>query len=125
MTDSGGHGHDRYDGLRRRLLPGGGLDRAGGGRGLLIVGQSCRISTYALFRPTDDVGEVRPIRLGAGVLVGAFAVVHGGTDLGDAGRVEDHCVVGQPERGYAVRQHFSGAGAPTVIGAGSVVRAGA
>lgn len=93
--------------------------------GLLTIGTGCRVSDYALFRPVDDVGEVRPIVLGPAAAVGAFSIMHGGTTLGAGCRVEDHCVVGQPERGYAVRQHFTGAGGQTTLAAGCVVRAGA
>jgi acetyltransferase-like isoleucine patch superfamily enzyme len=93
--------------------------------GVLLLGPGCRVSDFALFRPADDLGAVRSIVLAARVVVGAFTIVHGGTVLGEGCRIEDHCVVGQPERGYAVRQHFAGEGAPTSLGDGSVLRAGA
>lgn len=93
--------------------------------GLLVAGTACEVSAFAVFRPCDDLGRSRPIVLGDGVSVGDFAVVHGGTELGDRARVEDHVIVGQPERGYAVRQTYEGAGAPTIVGPEVVLRAGA
>lgn len=95
------------------------------GAGLLEMGPGCRVSAYALFRPADDLGEVRPVVLGPAVAVGAFSVVHGGTTVGAGCRIEDRCVVGQPERGYAVRRHFTGGGGQITLAAGCVVRAGA
>lgn len=93
--------------------------------GLLLTGPGCVISNFALFRPTDHLGEVRPVVLGTGARIGAFAVVHGGTELGEQARVEDRVIVGQPELGYAVREQHLGTGAATVLGPESVVRAGA
>jgi len=63
--------------------------------------------------------------LGARCTIAAFAIVHGGAELDAGVRVEDHVIVGQPERGYAVRNIYPGAGAPPTIGAGAVLRAGA
>jgi acetyltransferase-like isoleucine patch superfamily enzyme len=93
--------------------------------GLLKVGPGCSVSKYALFRPVDHLGARRPVLLGEGVSIGAFAVIHGGTELGDGVRIEDRTIVGQPELGYAVRQQFAGAGATTTIAAAAVIRAGA
>jgi acetyltransferase-like isoleucine patch superfamily enzyme len=45
--------------------------------------------------------------------------------LGDRTRLEEHAIVGKPERGYAVGRTYPGSGAPTVIGPGAVIRAGA
>lgn len=93
--------------------------------GLLTTGPGCVISEFALFRPADHLGELRPVVLGAGARIGAFAIVHGGTELGEQARVEDRVIVGQPELGYAVREQHPGMGAPTVLDSESVVRAGA
>ena len=58
------------------------------GDGLLLAGAGCIVSDLALFRPVDDLGEARPIVLGEGCVVEAFAVVHGGAELGAGVRVE-------------------------------------
>jgi acetyltransferase-like isoleucine patch superfamily enzyme len=78
-----------------------------------------------VFVPTDLLGTLRPITLGAGVSVGAFAVVHGGTQVGDDVHVGHQAIIGEPEHGYAVRQIHQGAGDTTIVGAGAVIRAGA
>lgn len=93
--------------------------------GLLVAGTNCSISEYALFRPVDHLGTLRPVVLASGVVIGAFALIHGGTEIGEGARVEDRTIVGQPELGYAVREHHPGAGMTTVLDAGVVVRAGA
>jgi acetyltransferase-like isoleucine patch superfamily enzyme len=77
-----------------------------------------------MFVPTDAEGTVRPVEIGPGCQVGAYAVIYGGMVLQDGARVEEHAIVGKPERGYAVQQTYPGAGASTVIGPGTVVRAG-
>lgn len=97
------------------------LDRAG----LLLAEQGVQISRFAVFVPVDGVGAVRPIVVQAGVVIGAFAVVHGGTTLEADVRVEDRTIIGMPERGYAVGVIRPGGGAPTAIGSGAVIRAGA
>jgi acetyltransferase-like isoleucine patch superfamily enzyme len=93
--------------------------------GLLEAGPGCLISPHAVFVPADVAGTYRPIVLGERCVVGPFAVLHGGVQLGDRVRVGEHVVVGTPEHGYAVREVYSGAGAPTIIGAEVVLRAGA
>ena len=93
--------------------------------GLLVRAQRCVVSAYALFRPADHLGVVRPVVLETGAWIGAFTVIHGGTRLGTGARVEDRVVLGQPELGYAVRAQHPGAGGETVLAADSVVRAGA
>ncbi|HEY6422740.1 MAG TPA: hypothetical protein VIY28_05705 [Pseudonocardiaceae bacterium] len=70
-------------------------------------------------------GARRPITVRAGAVIGAFAVVHGGTTLGAHARIEEHTVVGKPELGYALGQIYPGAGDTTVISAGAVARCGA
>lgn len=97
------------------------LDRAG----LLYAEEGARISRFAIFVAIDETGEVRPVIVGHGAMIGPFAVVHGGTTLLEHARVEDRVVVGQPELGYAVGGTYSGIGGETVIGAGAVLRAGA
>lgn len=93
--------------------------------GLLVCDSDAQVSPFAVLRPVDAMGETRQIVLGAGAVVGAFTVLHGGVELGVDARVEDHCVVGQPERGYAVRRFYGGAGAKTVLDHGSTLRSGA
>jgi acetyltransferase-like isoleucine patch superfamily enzyme len=96
------------------------LDRSG----LLYAEQGAVISPFAIFSPVDAVGTVRPVTIRAGAVIGAFAVVHGGTTLGEQAQIEDHAVIGKPEIGYAVGRTYYGSGAATVIGAGVVVRSG-
>jgi acetyltransferase-like isoleucine patch superfamily enzyme len=93
--------------------------------GLLTIGTGAHVHPLALFCPQDEHGTLRPIRIGDKTTVGAFAVVHGGTDLGDGVRVEEHVIVGKPEHGYAVGRTYTGTGAATRIGAGVVLRSGA
>jgi acetyltransferase-like isoleucine patch superfamily enzyme len=97
------------------------LDRAG----LLRVGAGASISPYAVFLPADAQGTVRPVEIGPGCVVGPYAVICGGTVLGDGARVEEHALVGKPERGYAVGQVYPGVGAVTTLGEDVVIRAGA
>jgi acetyltransferase-like isoleucine patch superfamily enzyme len=93
--------------------------------GLLEIGPRCVISRFARFAPQDWLGTLRPIVLGADCFVGANSVLHGGVRLGEGVRIEENVIVGQPERGYAARRHYPGAGAMTELGDGAVVRAGA
>ncbi|MFD6160066.1 hypothetical protein ACFWF7_29925 [Nocardia sp. NPDC060256] len=97
------------------------LDRAG----LLQIDGNAQISRFAVFMPVDELGTVRPVVVGRGAVIGAFAIVHGGSTLAEHARVEEHAVVGKPELGYAVGRTYSGAGDCTVIGVGSVIRSGA
>ena len=83
--------------------------------GLLRAGETAQISSYALFVPADERGTVRPVEVGAGCRIGAYAVLCGGTTLGAGARVEEHALVGRPERGYAVGHVYSGTGASTVL----------
>ncbi|GAA1795337.1 DapH/DapD/GlmU-related protein [Planosporangium flavigriseum] len=93
--------------------------------GLLELGDGCRIHPTAVFVPADMLGTLRPIVLGARVVLGAFTVVHGGTRVGDDTHIGHRAIVGEPEYGYAMRQVYQGAGDTTAIGSGVVVRAGA
>lgn len=93
--------------------------------GLLEIGPGCVISPHALFVPADMLGTLRPIVLGARCTVAAGAVLHGGAQLADGVWVGEHVVVGTPEFGYAVRNVYPGAGAPTTLGKDVVLRAGA
>lgn len=93
--------------------------------GLLQIGDGCRIHPSATFAPADMQGTLRPIVLGARVVVGAFAVLHGGTHICDDTHLGHRVIVGEPEYGYAMRQVYQGAGDTTIIGASAVVRAGA
>lgn len=97
------------------------LDRAG----LLRADPGARISRFAVFVPADALGTPRPVTIRFGAVVGPFAVIHGGTTIGEQARVEEHTVVGTPELGYAVGRIYPGTGGGTMIGAGAVVRAGA
>ncbi|MGH3687299.1 MAG: hypothetical protein ACRDRU_18800, partial [Pseudonocardiaceae bacterium] len=83
-----------------------------------------QISRFAIFVPADTVGAFRPITMRAGAVIGAFAIVHGGTTVGEQARIEEHAIVGKPELGYAIGQIYSGTGGITMIGAGTVVRCG-
>lgn len=93
--------------------------------GLLQAGPGSTISSLAVFIPADEQGTVLSVTIGAGCLIGPFAVIHGGTSLADGARIEEHTVIGKPEHGYAVGKVHEGAGAETVIGAGAVIRSGA
>jgi acetyltransferase-like isoleucine patch superfamily enzyme len=93
--------------------------------GLLSAASGTHVSPYAVFVPKDERGVVRCIEVGPRCSVGAYAVVFGGTVLRENARVEEHALVGAPERGYAVGQIYPGAGGITVIGEGAVVRSGA
>jgi acetyltransferase-like isoleucine patch superfamily enzyme len=97
------------------------LDRAG----LLHAEQGAWISRFAVFVPADALHIPRPIRIQAGAVIGAFAVVHGGTTVGEQARIEEHAVVGKPEFGYAVGRIRPRRGGGTVIGAGALLRSGA
>ena len=93
--------------------------------GLLTAGAGCTVSPLAVFVPSDTQGTIRPVDLGDGCQVRPFAVIFGGTRLGNSTQVEEHAIVGRPEQGYAVGHVYPGAGADTVIGNGAVIRAGA
>lgn len=93
--------------------------------GLVELGDGCQIHPTAVFLPADMLGTIRPIVLSDRVTVGAFAIVHGGTTIGRDTRIGHRTVVGEPEYGYAVRRVYQGTGAPTVVGSGVVLRAGA
>jgi hypothetical protein len=47
--------------------------------GLLHAERNVQISRFAIFVPGDALGALRPVTVEAGVVIGAFAVVHGGT----------------------------------------------
>jgi tetrahydrodipicolinate N-succinyltransferase len=70
--------------------------------GLLLAGEGTHVSPYAVFIPADERGAARPVEIGPGCRVGAYAVICGGTVLRENARVEEHALVGTPERGYAV-----------------------
>jgi acetyltransferase-like isoleucine patch superfamily enzyme len=108
------------------FAPGEAVDAARLSRcGLLRAGERCVISPLALFVPADADGTVRPVELGDGCQVGPYAVICGGTRIKAGARLEEYVIAGRPEQGYAVGHVYPGAGASTVIGPGSVVRAGA
>ena len=93
--------------------------------GLIIVGSGCQISATATFLPRDTLGTLRPIVLGDRVTIGANAILHGGTQVGDDTVVSHRVTLGEPEVGYAVRKVYRGAGDTTIIGSGVMLRAGA
>lgn len=97
------------------------LDRAG----LLHAERGARINRFAVFVPTDALNTPRPIRIQAGATIGAFAVIHGGTTIGEQVRIEEHTVIGTPELSCAVGRIHHRRGGGTVIGAGAVIRSGA
>ena len=109
-----------------RFVPGQAVSPAELARsGLLLAQQGTHVSPYALFVPADEEGMVRPVEVGAGCIVGAYSVVYGGSVLREGARLEEHALVGKPERGYAVGHVYPGTGASTVIGGEAVVRSGA
>lgn len=93
--------------------------------GLLLLGEQVIIEATAVFVPADAEGAVCRIEIGSGARVGAYTVICGGTCIGENAQVEEHTIVGKPERGYAVGHVHPGAGAHTQIGPGVVVRVGA
>ena len=93
--------------------------------GLLMLGEKVTIDATAVFAPADAEGTVRRIQIGSGARVGAYALICGGARIGENAQVEEHTIVGKPEKGYAVGQFYPGTGAHTQIGPGVVVRAGA
>ena len=93
--------------------------------GLLRAAEGSVISPLAVFLPADAQGVTRPVEIGTGCQIGPFAVIYGGSVLGDGTRLEEHVIVGKPEQGYAVGHTYTGSGALTIIGAGTVIRAGA
>jgi acetyltransferase-like isoleucine patch superfamily enzyme len=93
--------------------------------GLLLAGDGAQISPHAVFVPADAQGTVRPVEVGPGCRIGAYAVIYGGTVVREGASIEEHALAGKPERGYAVRHVYPGSGAGTVIGEGAVVRSGA
>lgn len=93
--------------------------------GLLLLGERAAVDATAVFVPSDAEGAVRRIEIGSGTRVGAYAVICGGTCTGENTQIEEHAIVGKPEKGYAVGHVYPGAGAHTQIGPGVVVRAGA
>lgn len=96
------------------------LDRAG----LLELGNGCDIHPSAVFFPRDALGTLRPVVLGDRVVVGAHAVLHGGTRVAADTHLGHHTITGEPERGYALRNLYPGAGGVTTIGAGVELRSG-
>lgn len=97
------------------------LEAAGG----LRVAGDARISRWAIFVPDDELGVPRVVTVGVGAVIGAFAVIHGGVCLAEGAHIDEHTTIGTPESGYAVGHIYPGAGDPTTIGAGSIVRSGA
>jgi len=93
--------------------------------GLLLLGEQVTIDATAVFVPVDAEGVERSIEIGPGARVGAYAVICGGACIGENAQVEEHTIVGKPEKGYAVGHVHPGAGAHTQIGPSVVVRAGA
>lgn len=93
--------------------------------GLAVVAPGTRLHPTARLVPADRTGRSRRILIGPGCRVGAFAVLHGGTELAAGAEIGHGCLIGEPETGYALRAHRTGEGAPTRIGAHAVLRAGA
>jgi carbonic anhydrase/acetyltransferase-like protein (isoleucine patch superfamily) len=76
--------------------------------GLLWIGAGCRLHPTAVFLPADQLGTVRPIVLGDRVVVGAYAVLHGGLSIGAHGYVGHRAILGEPEYSYDGRDHHPG-----------------
>ncbi|MEV6851633.1 hypothetical protein [Actinoplanes sp. NPDC051411] len=95
--------------------------------GLLWIGAGCRLHPTVVLLPADLLGTVRPIVLGERVVVGAYAVLHGGLSIGAYGYIGHRAILGEPEYGFAARDHHpgAGAGADTLLGEGVIIRAGA
>ncbi len=93
--------------------------------GLLRIADGTAVSAQALFVPADAQASSRPVDIGTGCQIGPYAVIYGGTVVGDGTRVEEHAIIGKPEQGYAVGHNYPGTGAATLIGPGAVIRAGA
>jgi acetyltransferase-like isoleucine patch superfamily enzyme len=93
--------------------------------GLLLLGEQVTMDANAVFVPADAEGAARRIEIGSGARVGAYSLIYGGARIGEYARVEEHTIVGKPEKGYAVGRVYPGAGAHTQIGPGVVVRADA
>ena len=70
----------------------------------------------SVFVPADAQGTVRPVEVGPGCRIGAYAVIYGGTVVREGASIEEHALAGKPERGYAVGHVYPGSGAGTVIG---------
>ena len=51
--------------------------------GLLLLGEQVAIDATAVFVPADAEGAVRRIEIGSGVRIGAYAVICGGTCIGE------------------------------------------
>ncbi|WP_100444726.1 LbetaH domain-containing protein [Glycomyces xiaoerkulensis] len=98
---------------------------AAAAEGLAAVAADARIHPTAQLIPADRTGHRRRIVIGPRCRIGAFAVLHGGTDLAADTEIGHGCVVGEPETGYALRAYHRGEGAATRIGTGAVLRAGA
>ena len=72
--------------------------------GLLLLGERAAIDATTVFVAADAEGAVRRIEIGSGARIGAYTVICGGTCIGENAQVEEHTIVGKPERGYAVGQ---------------------
>lgn len=96
------------------------LDRAG----LLHADQNVTISRFAVFMPADELGTLRPVVIRSGAVIGPFALIHGGTTIGERARIEEHAVLGRPELGYALGRTHAGVGGGSAIGAGVMIRSG-
>lgn len=92
--------------------------------GLLDIAPDAQVHPTALAFPSDRTGEVRRIVIGPGARIGAFAILHGGTEVAADAEVGHGCIVGEPETGYALRAHHAGEGAFTLVATGAVLRAG-
>jgi acetyltransferase-like isoleucine patch superfamily enzyme len=93
--------------------------------GLLRIAGGTMVSAQALFVPADAQAKARPVEIGMSCQIGPYAVIYGGTVIGDGTRVEEHSIIGRPEQGYAVGHSYPGTGASTLIGSGVVIRAAA
>ena len=70
--------------------------------GLLLLGEQADIDATTVFVLVDAEGAIRRILIGSGAPVGAYTVIYRGACIGENAQVEEHTIVGKPERGYAV-----------------------
>jgi acetyltransferase-like isoleucine patch superfamily enzyme len=92
--------------------------------GQVEVDPDAVIHPTAVAVPADRTGAKRRIVVGPGARIGAFAILHGGTEIAAGAEVGDHCNVGLPETGYALRELHPGEGADTLVATGAVLRSG-
>lgn len=89
------------------------------------IDDGAQVAHSTIFEPVDLMGNAQPIVIGRGCRIAPGAVIYGGVDLGEGVVIEEHSVVGKPEFGYAMGNHYGGHAGICTVGAGSIIRAGA